>query len=154
MIFKKYGFICITWFTIEFSIRCWASPNKKKFFTGVLNFIDLFSIVPYFISVFLSHQRYFNVENFNNARRVLQVFRVLRMFKLARHSTSLQSFGYTLKRSYKELGMLMMFISLGILLFSSLAYFAEREQHGTKFTSMPATFWLVMLSLKSCFFFF
>ena len=135
--------ICISWFTIEYLLRCWSSPSKKSFFKGVLNFIDLIAIIPYFVSIFLSSQAYF-VSNFNNVRRTLQFFRVLRIFrvlKLARHSIGLKSLGMTLKQSYRELTMLIMFLGIGVLLFSSLAYFAEKEHPSTKFTSIPATFW-------------
>ena len=140
-IFEVIEAICIFWFTLEYFLRLVSSPNKLKFLKGALNTIDLISILPYYISLLFANRQY---ENLNNARRVLTLFRVLRIlriFKLARHSTGLKSLGYTLKRSYKELGLLMMFLTIAVLLFSSLAYFAEKEEPETKFTSIPVTFW-------------
>ena len=144
LVFEVIEAVCVSWFTIEYSLRCWSSPDKKKFFFDALNYIDIIAIVPYFASIFLSQQKYFNIVSFNTARRVLQVFRVLRIFrilKLARHSIGLKSLGLTFKKSYTELAMLMMFLAIGVLLFSSLAYFAERDHPSTKFTSIPAAFW-------------
>ena len=75
--------------------------------------------------------------------KMMRMLRVFKIFKLSRHSRAMQILGATLKASLSELGLLIFFLFIGIVLFSSAAYFAELQAGTEGFASIPESFWWV-----------
>lgn len=141
---QKVNMAVIVWFTAEYVARVIVCPNKLQFFMDVLNTIDLLSILPFYISIALP-----SGNSSVSVLRVVRVIRVLRVFKLSRHSRGLQILGNTLKASVNELVMLAFFLFVVILIFGSCVYYAEASHKGTKFTSIPASFWWAIVTMTT-----
>ncbi|KAL5277002.1 KCNA2 family protein [Megaselia abdita] len=158
--------LCIIWFTFELSVRFLACPNKLNFCRDVMNIIDIIAIIPYFITlatVIAEEEDTLNLprapvspqdKSTNQAMslailRVIRLVRVFRIFKLSRHSKGLQILGRTLKASMRELGLLIFFLFIGVVLFSSAVYFAEAGSENSFFKSIPDAFWWAVVTMTT-----
>ena len=54
-----------------------------------------------------------------------------------------------MKTSYKELSLLLLFVGMGMLIFGTLAYFAEKDVADTKYTSIPESMWWAIQTMTS-----
>lgn len=144
--------VCIIWFTSELLVRFAACPDHLKFFKNVMNVIDIFAIIPYFITlgaVIADEGRSTNQAMSLAILRVIRLVRVFRIFKLSRHSKGLQILGQTIRASMRELGLLIFFLFICVILFSSAVYFAEAETSTTDFSSIPDAFWWAVVTMTT-----
>ncbi|XP_058044046.1 potassium voltage-gated channel subfamily A member 4 isoform X2 [Ahaetulla prasina] len=145
--------VCIIWFSFEFTVRFFACPSKAVFFKNIMNIIDIVSILPYFITLGtdLAQQQGSNGQQAMSFAilRIIRLVRVFRIFKLSRHSKGLQILGHTLRASMRELGLLIFFLFIGVILFSSAVYFAEADESTTHFQSIPDAFWWAVVTMTT-----
>lgn len=128
--------ICISLFSAEWIFRFLVSPNKLHFIINPLNIADLVSILPFYLNLVLSGYDILEV-----IKNISRIFRTFSIFKLVKHSSSVQTLSNTLKYSYKEISVYLLYLGMGLFTFSSLVYYSEYQQPGTKFLSIPDTFW-------------
>ena len=127
-----------------------------------MNIIDLVAIFPYFITLgteLVQQQEQQSAtggggQNGQQAMslailRVIRLVRVFRIFKLSRHSKGLQILGKTLQASMRELGLLIFFLFIGVILFSSAVYFAEADDDDSLFPSIPDAFWWAVVTMTT-----
>ena len=138
-IFHTCEAVFVAWFTFEYLIRLLTAPEKCVFLKNYLNIIDIISILPFYITAALNRTNGFGLENF----RVIRLVRVFRIFKLSRHSKGLQILGFTLQASMRELGLMIFFLAMGVILFSSAVYYLEEGN----FTSIPDAFWWAIITM-------
>ncbi|CAM4516170.1 delayed-rectifier potassium channel regulatory subunit KCNS2 isoform X1 [Caretta caretta] len=140
----------IAWFTFELMARFAVAPDFLKFFKHALNLIDLMSILPFYITLIVNLvvESSPALANLGRVAQVLRLMRIFRILKLARHSTGLRSLGATLKYSYREVGLLLLYLSVGISIFSVVAYTIEKEEN-EGLATIPACWWWATVSMTT-----
>ncbi|KAK2889043.1 hypothetical protein Q8A67_014418 [Cirrhinus molitorella] len=141
---------CICWFTFEVVTRMILAPNHRKFFLLPLNVIDIISVMPIYITIFfdLLVGSESELDNLGKLVQVLRLMRIFRVLKLARHSTGLRSLGATLRHSYREVGILLLYLAVGVSVFSGMAYTAEYEED-VGLDTIPACWWWGTVSMTT-----
>ncbi|XP_071776123.1 voltage-gated potassium channel KCNC2 isoform X4 [Centroberyx gerrardi] len=150
--------VCVFWFTIEFLVRVIFSPDKLEFVKSVLNIIDFVAILPFYLEVGLSGLSSKAAKDVLGFLRVVRFVRILRIFKLTRHFVGLRVLGHTLRASTNEFLLLIIFLALGVLIFATMIYYAERigaspndptASHHTMFKNIPIGFWWAVVTMTT-----
>ncbi|KAH8377753.1 hypothetical protein KR093_006997, partial [Drosophila rubida] len=157
--------VCNVWFFIEVVIRLivgsttalhstqltntlvyrQVSPNLWQFIKSPVNIIDFTATLSFYTDVM---QR---MGEYTGLLEAFSIVRIMRLFKLTRHSPGLRILIHTFKASAKELTLLVFFLVLGIVFFASLAYYAEKLQDNpdNQFKSIPLGLWWAIVTMTT-----
>ncbi|XP_028849035.1 voltage-gated potassium channel KCNC4 [Denticeps clupeoides] len=150
--------VCVLWFTFEFLVRVICCPDKLLFVRNMLNIIDFVAILPFYLEMALSGLSSKAATDVLGFLRVVRFVRILRIFKLTRHFVGLRVLGHTLRASVNEFCLLIIFLALGVLIFATMIYYAERigaspddpsgSSH-THFKNIPISFWWAVVTMTT-----
>ncbi|XP_058019668.1 potassium voltage-gated channel subfamily V member 2-like [Ahaetulla prasina] len=152
---------CAIFFTLEYFMRLVSTSSPQQFFRAAFSAIDLVSILPFYIQVIFEYlggedaedneemHQMRNVGKLGKVLKLIKLMRIFRILKLARHSTGLRAFGFTLRQCCQPVCCLLLFIAMGIFTFSALMHSVEHDIPNTNFTSIPDAWWWAAVSLST-----
>ncbi|XP_067408465.1 A-type voltage-gated potassium channel KCND1 [Emydura macquarii macquarii] len=135
---------CVLLFSAEYLLRLFAAPRRCRFARSVASLIDALAVLPFYVGLALPAS-----EALSGAFVPLRVVRVFRIFKFSRHSQGLRILGHTLRSCASELGFLLFSLTMAVLVFATVLFFAEKGAPGTTFTSIPAAFWYTIVTMTT-----
>ena len=135
------------WFTLEYIIRAFSAFDKTAYLISAQGTFDLLSFLPYIIQIIL--QESISATETIVLQRILVFLMFLSVFKLTRYSVGLQILLKTIQTSVKELTLLLVCVVISLVLFSSVVYYFEISDQSTTFTSIPETFWFIIVTMTT-----
>jgi len=112
-------------FTLEYILRLSvcdiAGGSVSQFILTPMNLVDIAAVVPFFIS--LAAEGATEAIGFI---RIVRLVRLFRVFKLARYSSGLKLMMVAMSNSLQALGVLIFFLGIGCVMFSSIIFYVEK----------------------------
>ena len=148
--FDVFELFSVAVFSIEYVLRIWTAVESEdnrfrppvagrvRYSMTWLALIDAIAILPFYLEAFLSVDL-----------RFMRVFRLLRLLKLTRYSTALQTLGAAVHGQRRVLGAALMIIVTLLVFASSIIYLLENEAQPEAFASIPEAMWWGLATLTT-----
>ncbi|NVK22586.1 MAG: ion transporter [Kangiellaceae bacterium] len=124
-------------FTIEYILRLISVRRPLLYARSFYGIVDLLSIIPTYLTLFLVDAKYFLVI------RILRVLRIFRIFKLASYMGEANLMVDALKNSREKISVFLYAVILMVVIFGSIMYVLEGPENG--FHNIPqAVYWAIV----------
>lgn len=144
----KHALYILEWiltifFTFEYIMRLYVVYRPIKYATSFYGVIDLFSIIPTYLSLFILHSNSLMII------RALRLLRVFRIFKLAAYTQSGNFLVKAIKESIPKIVFFLFFILLTVCVFGSVMYLIEGGQEDSAFDSIPKSIYWAIVTITT-----
>ena len=128
-------------FTVEYALRLFTVHRPLRYAVSVFGLIDLFAILPTYLSIFLPGAQSFLVIRL---LRLLRIFRILKLGEYLRESRVLVD---ALRASRRKIQVFLLSTLTIVVVVGALMYVIEGEEHG--FTSIPVSIYWAVVTLTT-----
>ena len=148
--FHVIDVMAFTIFTLEYIARVYTAPENPDFrhlrmrrWAHVCSgsaIIDLLAILPFLLEAVVSQHL---------DLRFLRVFRLVRMLKLTRYTSALQTLYKVVQREWQVIFASVFVMMLLVVLTASLGFLLEHEAQPDKFENIPQSIYWAIITLAS-----
>lgn len=128
-------------FTIEYALRLYSAPNRKRYAFSFFGIIDLLALLPSYLSLFFVGTQYLLVV------RILRILRIFRVFKLRSYMQQAGFLAAAFKTSQHKIIVFFLSLLLLVTIFGSVMYVVEGPENG--YTSIPLSIYWAVVSLTT-----
>lgn len=128
-------------FTLEYALRIFVSKKPLKYIFSFYGIIDLLSILPMFLSIFISGS---HILSSLRILRLLRLFRVFRLMEFMQESAKLK---VALLASRAKILVFLYTVLIIAILIGTLMYYIEGPANG--FTSIPKSVFYTIVTLTT-----
>lgn len=145
---KKYGsalhiaeWIFTILFTIEYMLRIYSSPNRKKYIFSFMGVVDLLSIIPTYLMFIYPPIRYL-VDI-----RVIRLIRIFRILKLTHYVRGAYTMQIALRSSRPKIIVFLLSVFIIVIIVGTLMYIIEGPREG--FHSIADSIYWAIITLTT-----
>ncbi len=128
-------------FTVEYALRIYCVGRPTGYIFSLYGLIDLFSILPSYLSLLFPGTQYFSII------RIFRTLRILRILKLAQYLNEAQLLIGALRASRQRITVFIFGVLLLVTFIGSAMYVIEGEENG--FTSIPISIYWAVVTLTT-----
>ncbi len=145
---SKHGdsYLQIEWiftlfFTVEYMVRIWCSPNRRAYLFSIYGVIDLLAILPTYIAFLVPEAAPLLIIRLF---RILRIFRVLRLLKFMSEANVLAG---ALRASYRKLVVFFSLMMIITTIFGCIIYVLEGPANG--FDNIPKSIYWAIVTITT-----
>lgn len=134
-----FEIIFTVFFTAEYVLRIYCSPEPKKYIFSFFGIVDLLSILPVYLGIFYHGARYMIVLR---AFRLVRVFRVFKLFNFLNEGNVLLR---SLQKSAKKIMVFFLFVFIVNICLGTIMYMVESSVGNPAFNNIPnGIYWSIV----------
>lgn len=141
LFFRITEWVLTIFFTIEYGVRIYCSPNRWRYIFSYYGIVDLIAIIPSYLSLFYTGISYLLIV------RLLRVLRIFRILKLVQYLSDANILLRSLTMARRKIFIFFSFVVVLATIFGSIMFLIEGPENG--FTSIPKSIYWTIVTITT-----